>query len=180
MNDVLLVGRIERRDHLPGDVHRRRAGESASGHGRTPQPLIERFTIDEFHRQGDDAVLPFEAVDGSDVRMAERGENPRLALESCDSLRIRDEHRRQRLERNVAAEPKVVGPVHLAHPADTDQRKNLVRTDLVAKLQCQCGRRITSAGWDYANGVSESPELEPSFASAPLKGSRPDGSTRVN
>ena len=71
--------------------------------------------------------MPFavlEAVDRRDVRMVERGEDLRLALEAREPLGIARERVGQNLQRDVAVELGVAGPIDLAHPAGADRRQN--------------------------------------------------------
>ena len=56
-----------------------------------------------------------EAVDGGDVRVVQRGEELRFALEARDALRVGANGVRQRLDGDVAPELGVPGAVHLAH-----------------------------------------------------------------
>jgi hypothetical protein len=54
-------------------------------------------------------------MDGEDVRVGERGQRPRLALEASEALRVARDLFRKYLDRDIAAEALVVGPVDLAH-----------------------------------------------------------------
>jgi hypothetical protein len=64
--------------------------------------------------------------------MIERREDLRFALESGQALRVGGERRWEHLDRDLAPEFVVVGQVHLAHPAGSDQRADLVSTDAAA------------------------------------------------
>ena len=56
---------------------------SASSSGMAPraQPLRQILALDELHHEGLDAVGVLQPVDGGDVRMIQRGEDFRFALE---------------------------------------------------------------------------------------------------
>ena len=71
-------------------------------------------------RQVAPAFTLFEAVDRCDVRMAERGQNARLALESLEVFGIGVNVVRKRLERHGAAEPGIVGEKDHTHSAAAD------------------------------------------------------------
>ncbi len=76
-----------------------------------------------------------EAVDRGDVRMVERGESPRLALQPREPVGVRRELRREDLDRDLAAEPRVMRPIDLAHPARAQGREDLVRAEPRAGFQ---------------------------------------------
>jgi hypothetical protein len=67
--------------------------------------------------------------DGEQVGVAERARRAGLLLEALQALGIGGEGGRQDLDRHVAPQPRVVGAVHLAHPAGTQRRHDLVRAD---------------------------------------------------
>ena len=67
-----------------------------------------------------------DVVERADVRMVERRDRPRLALEALADCGFGGELRRQHLDRDVAIEPRVAGAIHLAHAAGAEQRDDLV------------------------------------------------------
>jgi len=69
------------------------------------------------------------------VRVIQRGEDFRLALEARQPLRIRRKEIRQDLDRDVALEPRVAGPIDLAHAASADGSENFVRAETSADAQ---------------------------------------------
>ena len=100
--------------------------------GCTSDPFGQRFALDQLQDQAAHAVCFFDAVDGADVRMIERGEHPRFALEARAAFRIGGERRRQDFDRDLASERIVVGAVHLAHAADAEQGTNRVDAEALA------------------------------------------------
>ena len=58
--------------------------------------------------------------------MVERGEHPRLALEARETIRIGGKGGGKDLDRDVAIELRVTGPVDLAHSACPDWTDDLV------------------------------------------------------
>ena len=94
---------------------------SASGQAgprrRRSEYVVERVAVHELHHERQRAALLLDAEERGDVRMVQRGEDPRLALEPCDALGIGGERRGQRLQRDVAAQLRVVRAVDFAHSA---------------------------------------------------------------
>jgi hypothetical protein len=72
-------------------------------------------------------------VNGGDVRVIERGEHLRFALEPCESNRISCEGLRQNLERDVAIEHFIARTIDVAHPTRPDELENLIDTDTRAR-----------------------------------------------
>ena len=82
--------------------------------------LGQGFSSRDLHREEADLVVLAELVDGSDVGMTEARQDPRLALEAGESVRIGDEGLGQYLDGDFATEPFVLGAVHLPHPSLTE------------------------------------------------------------
>ena len=91
--------------------------------------LRERLAVHQLENQEPDAVGFFEPVDRADVRMVQRGEHPRLALEAREPIRVARERARQDLDRDVASELRVARPVHLAHAAGAEQRLEVISAE---------------------------------------------------
>ena len=72
--------------------------------------------------------MSLKAVNCADVRMIERREHARFALEPGETVRIRRKGGRQHLDRHIAAQRRIARPVHLAHPAFANSRRNHVRS----------------------------------------------------
>ena len=83
MDDAVLVRGLERLGDLPRDrqrfVERKRALRDAVG---------QRRPLDELHHERARAAALFEAVDLRDVRVIERGEELRFALEAREPIGI--------------------------------------------------------------------------------------------
>ena len=67
-----------------------------------------------------------EAVDGADVRMIQRGQQLRFALEARDTLGVVGNRCGQQLQRDVAPERGIACAIDLAHAASAEQRDDLV------------------------------------------------------
>ncbi len=61
--------------------------------------------------------------------MVERAGGPGLCFEAPDALRVCGARSRQRLDRDVAAQTRIVGAVHLAHASGADHVVDFVRAE---------------------------------------------------
>ena len=146
VDDALLVRLFERLGDLPGDddglVRRQRPAL---------QPLGEVLALRQLHDQ-DVRLRPvverhaLEAVEVRDAGVVERGEDLRLALEAGEALGVVGEGLGQQLEGDLAAELRVGGAVHLAHPARAERREDLVASQATTGCQAQCARDSSSTG----------------------------------
>ena len=74
------------------------------------------------------AGVVLEAVNGADVRVVERREHLRLALEPRETIGVARECLGQHLQRDVAIELRVARTPHLAHAAGTEQCDDFITT----------------------------------------------------
>ena len=124
MDDPGAVGGVERVDNLLRDGH------SLGERQRTPaQAIVQRVALDQLEHQGRHAAGVLEPVDGPDVRMIERGEQSRFALEARRAIGVRGERRRQNLQRDVALKLGIARAIDLAHAAGSEQRDDFVRAE---------------------------------------------------
>ncbi len=94
------------------------------------QAVGQRIAVEILHDEILDALLRAHIVQRADVRMGERRDRPRLALEALAHLGVRGEMPRENLDRHRPVEARVLGFVDLAHPPGADGRENLVRPEL--------------------------------------------------
>ncbi len=87
----------------------------SSGSGPFLEPRGERLALEVRHDEEVRAVGFADVVDAADVRMIERSDRARLALEA--QIGIAGNLGREDLDRDAAIEPRVAGLVDLAHPA---------------------------------------------------------------
>ena len=144
MNDAVLVGRLQAVRNLSGDqgfITRLpalgfRLCRFAHAVIRPPQPHPEpammSASVGPSTSSSTSAWTPliFEAVNAADVRMIQRGEHLRFALEAREPLRINREGRRQDFDRDVAIQLRVARAIDFAHPADTEQAVDAEHPDL--------------------------------------------------
>jgi len=134
MDDSLLMGGLERIHDLPRDHKclgyvQRSAKASRSirtGWSASIQASVERFAVDELQHQELRRSRFFKTVDCADVRMIQRGEELRLALEARHALGIGDEELRQDLDGDVATELRVARFIDFAHPARAERGEDVV------------------------------------------------------
>jgi hypothetical protein len=72
------------------------------------------------------AVVLFDREDRYDVRIVERGYNASFALKARKAFGITRHLRRQQLQRDVAAQGRVCGAIHLAHPAGSNRSHDAI------------------------------------------------------
>jgi hypothetical protein len=105
MDDALLVRGIERIGDLAGDVQchvERQPGARARPRrcACLPDPLGQRLSVHQLHDEAGHALRAaargelFEPVDRGNVRVVQRCQEPRLALETRDAAGVRREGRR--------------------------------------------------------------------------------------
>ena len=76
-----------------------------------------RLSRYEFEYKSSGVIRFFEAIDGRDVRMIQRGYGSRFPLKPLHSGRIAGDVCRQDLDGYVPQKPKVLGTVNLSHAA---------------------------------------------------------------
>ena len=130
MDDALLVGHFQRFRNLVRDrqrfVNRKRASRNA---------FSERLAVDQFEDEEQPAVRFVEAVDRTDVRMIERREELRFALEPGEAFGIPRDDIWQDLERHVAIELCIARAIDLAHAARAQSGDDFVRAEARASGQ---------------------------------------------
>ena len=92
-------------------------GALAPGERTAPQPLPQRFPMQQLADGVGQAALDREIVNRHDVRMRQRGDGLGFALEADDRIGVAFQAARQDLDRHVAVQPAVAGAIHLAHAA---------------------------------------------------------------
>jgi hypothetical protein len=82
--------------------------------------LLQRHSVEKFHRNECTAFLLVDVIDRAYVGMVEGGSGSRFAPESLKRLRVMGEIFRKELEGDEAAKTRILGLVHNAHPAATE------------------------------------------------------------
>ena len=113
------VGTLPRRERtLPEFVAQCLAVEELSDQERRPDRALIRI----------DDLGAADVVHRHDIRVIDRGDRARLALESREPIGISCKNRGQHLDGDVAAEPRVPRPIDDAHTSGADERQDFVRT----------------------------------------------------
>ena len=114
----------------PAATSRQISRASAAGSG----PFASRAaSVGPVHVLEDEVAAALgllEAVDGGDVRMAQARQQLGLALEARQPLRVEGEEFGQRLDGDVAPQPRVAGAVHHPHAAGAGGADDLIGADL--------------------------------------------------
>ena len=153
VDDALLVRGLERLGDLPRDRERFiERNRSARRFGR-PSPRLRRAPSPRMCRP----ATCLEGIDRRDAGVIERRERFRLALEAGDAVRVLEELLRQHLERDVAPELRVPGPVDLPHPARAERRDDVVGTEARSDSESQSGEETTSARVSRLGSSSSGP-----------------------
>jgi len=123
-NALILAARVRclqtARD-LRGDGHR------FTGRQRSPvQKVAQRLAVEQLRDCVTHTVVVAEVVNRQDVGMRNRRHRTCLALEACDAVGIGGEGFRQDLDRDLAAQVRIVGPIHFAHPAGANRADDFV------------------------------------------------------
>jgi hypothetical protein len=104
--------------------------------------LGKRFALQQFHHGVDDAGVVAVVEDRQDVRVRERSDCFRFALESQERRRAVDQARRQHFDRDVAIELGIARAIDLAHPAGADRRDDVVGAEAGSDRQRHDARSI--------------------------------------
>ena len=151
VDDPRTVAVVQRREHARGDLQRPLGEDLAT----LAQDVAQRPAGDELHDDvglGDAGPvgggLLAGVVDGDDRGVVERRRGLRLAAEPGLERRVAGEVGAQPLDRDDAAEPRVVALAHLGHAAAAEQLAELVAA---ADHRRACWRRWRGRG---AHGVA--------------------------
>jgi hypothetical protein len=108
--------------------------------------LRQILAPDELHDEGARAPALFDAINRRDVGVIEGGQRLRLTREARHAIRVGGKHVGQDVDGDVAVQPRVPRPVHLAHTALPDGRDDLLHTDKNAARQCNAITREPCRG----------------------------------
>ena len=126
MDELFVVRGAQTVRDLEGVVERLAQGN------RRLEPLPQRCSLEQLRDDVSLIVMTADVVNREDVRMIERGDRPRLLLESLQPVTVGREAGRQDFDCHVAAEARVEGPVHLAHAPGAQRGLDLVGTESAA------------------------------------------------
>ena len=89
----------------------------------------------ELHDDEEHASGLFEAVNGGDVGMVEGRQQACLAFEARQAFGVGRKKFGQDLDGDVSSQVRITRAIHLAHPARTERRDDLVCTEPLSSFQ---------------------------------------------
>src|SRR5262249_13767594 len=125
MDDASLVRRLERVSQLTRDGQHFVERQPRAGRCDLAEPFLEWLTFDQLENDGCLSVRFLETVDRRDIRVVQRGEQLRLALESRHAICFGDGYVVKYLDGDVAAQLRVARAIHFAHAAGSDEADDL-------------------------------------------------------
>ena len=147
MDDARAMRRVERVADLDRDPQR-----LAGGSGPARQTLGQRLAFEILQHQKANRVTSeagsgrgpalADVVERADVRMIERRDRARFALEAVAELRIGRELRRQNFDRDRAIEARVARPIDFAHAARANERDDFIDAKLRSSRQGHAVNRL--------------------------------------
>ena len=124
MDDALAMRFVERVGNLGGDRQRLVERQRPSF-----QPRGQRLALEMRHDQVVRAIDAANVVDAADVRMVQRGDRTRLALEASPRIGVAGDFTRKNFDGNRAIETSIVGFVDLTHAAGAQRADDFIRTE---------------------------------------------------
>ncbi len=128
MDHALPVGRFEcfgnLSRHSNGFVERQRSPGNA---------FLKRLALHDLENQETVPLDGFETMNRRDVRMIQRRDQSRFALEPRDPLFVFGERFRKNFDGDFALELDIPGTVHLAHATCTDGLEDLVVAEFLTR-----------------------------------------------
>src|SRR5436309_4939847 len=142
----------------PGDLA---ADLQRLAHRKRParEPLRQGLALDQLEHQVGRAGGVLEPKDPGDVRMVERGQEPRLALEARQPFGILCEGLGEPFDRHLAPETRVARPVDLAHPARAERRGDLVGAEAGTCSERHPDNLPQDASWTPGQTIPGSPRI---------------------
>src|SRR5262249_52236162 len=125
----------------PPRVHRRQAVHDGADdldrlapvdRPAAPEPRAHRLALEQFGDGEGEAADGADVVDGEDVRVRQRRDRLRLALEARERVGIGGQLRDEDLDGDVAIEPRIARAVDVAHPARAEVGEDFVRPETCA------------------------------------------------
>ena len=126
MNHAPPVRVFHRLGDLPGDRQRL---------FRRNRPCLDAFRERRSLHQLQHQRALLDAVDGCDIGVVERGQHLGFARESRHAAGILGEGFGNHFDGHVAAQLGIGGAIHLAHPARSDGREDLISAEICAGLE---------------------------------------------
>jgi hypothetical protein len=162
VHDPQLVSGRQPRGQLRRPCHR-----DGPGKGTPLEPAPQGGALEQFRHQEERAIVLPDVVQRQDVGVVQAGHDPRFAFEALPSFAGLRNLRRQQLDRHVAAEPGVVGLVHLSHAPPAKGREHRVGSEAVADGQPHALTRSILWIFDPWQATSRAAAVDPPAVEAP-------------
>ena len=117
--------------------------------GTMSDSLRERGALNQFKDERVDAVRVFKAVDRCDVRIVQRRQELRFALEAGEPVGIGGEKLREKLERDDPVKLRIGGAIYLAHTARPNPVEDFVNAEANAGRRRHGGAIIRAGSAAY-------------------------------
>ena len=131
MHDALLVCGVEGVGNLNGEVDHFNGRQTAAG-----GTLLQRFAAKHLHRDEGVAFELVDLIDGTDVRVIQRGCGLRFALELPDRGRVGCKVVGDELERDGPSKTRIVGFVDDPHPSGAQKLDHVIPRNCPANHAC--------------------------------------------
>ena len=99
------------------------------------KPRGQRLTLEMRHDQVVRAIHTPDVIDAADVRMVQRGNCARLALETSPRFGVAGDFTGEDFDGNCAVETSIPSFVDLAHAAGAERADHLIRTEPGARFE---------------------------------------------
>jgi hypothetical protein len=117
-----------------GDLHAVSHGFRRRKRASRPETDAEGLALEQLCDDEVRRALGADIVNGENVRMIQRGDRTRLALETCQRVDAARDGRED-LDRDVAGEPGIVGAVDFTHAAGAKGAADFIRAEPCARLE---------------------------------------------
>src|SRR5437870_5795488 len=121
MDDLAVVRGRQSGADLARDVHRLAMRKSAEALDQR----LEIFAVDELHHDERMSLVVGEIEKPADIWMGDLPADANFVVEALQQLAVLRDRERNEFERHRLTELEIVGAIDLAHPAATDQRRDL-------------------------------------------------------
>src|SRR5688572_19309656 len=95
----------------------------------TLDPFTKRFALEQLGDQIGSTVVSSLIEHDEKIRMIESACSSRFLSEACKAITAGGELGREKLDRNVARDSRIVCTPHLTHPPRADWREHVVRSN---------------------------------------------------
>ena len=140
------------------DPARVRGGHGVRHRHRDAQQLVQAQAMprDErveagaphvLHHDEVDVAVRLDLVDRDDVRMVQRGGRLRFLEKAAPAAFVVHPVGRQDLDGDLAAQPRIAGAIHFAHPARANRREHFVDAEPRSGGKRRSAAEVTTPKW---------------------------------